>query len=646
MDEQAQSSEHAEDAITAATAAFPALQQVTAAIEQYRIPPAAEHARAIAAAAASTRTASMLDAYYKGVLFSPDGLCILSALEGNAASPGGIVTVRAAADRRKKRRRRAGAAATAASSMMDERKEAAPSSSSSSDSDSDSSDSSSSSDDDDDDDDAPVASDPSDRRGLSMFEMPALRWSQPPEGSRLVASYEYDTASNVAAASGTAAAAASSSAAASSTPAVAAAASSVDAAPHLLPVLRASPGDSLYDFCWNPLMHSGLRDSCWFLSTSRATPIHMWDAFASQTIRASYSGYDAMDELSSAISLCVAHPPTAAAAPLSPGSSPAEGQRLFAGYSKAIRVFDIARPGRDCTTISTIRSKAASGGKRARGGNQGPEQSGLISCLDCNPAHPSLLVAGSYNGSVGLYNLSANPDRALEHKMFLSSSGISQVKFSGDGLFLFVNPRREDAIDIYDMRQASTVLARVSRPNGSNLKMGIDVDRGCGGRYMVGGDSLGNLLLWDLFAAPADDHSKIIAPLLTQRVAGEALNGVSMHPGFSPTCPIVAVASGQRHFVVAAEEGEETQEGSREQHDGSKDVTSSSSDAAAATTVSSASSSLKRSFNGSAPSSSASASGSSLPPPSSLALLALFKFEMQSDEPAVVDGAHPMVASS
>lgn len=617
------------------------MQRITAAIEQYRIPPAAGHARAIAAAIAaqSTHSATMLDTYYKGVLFSPDGLCILSALEGNA-EPSGIVTIRTT-NRRKRRRRTAAApsSAAAAAAMMDERKEA---SSSSSDSDSDSSSSSSSSDDDDDA--APRDPDPSDRRGLSMFELPPLWWNQPAEGSRQVPSYSYDTAASVAASSVAAAASSTATAAAAAAP----------LAPHLLPVLRASPGDSLYDFCWNPAMHSSSAGSSWFLTTSRATPIHMWDAFANQTIRASYSGYDAMDELTSAISLCVAPAAGAAAdasSPPSPGSVPAEGQRLFAGYSKAIRLFDVARPGRDCTTISTMRSKAAASGKsansRGRGGNQGPEQSGIISCLDCNPSHPSLLVAGSYNGSVGLYNLAASSDRALEHKLFLTSSGISQVRFSADGLYLFVNPRREDAVDIYDMRQASSVLARVSRANGTNLKLGVDVDRCCGGRYMVGGDSTGHLLLWDLFAPASDDDSKIIPPLWKQRVAGEALNGVSMHPGFSPTCPIVAVASGQRHFVVAAEDGAEAAEKSRDESDGSKvavDAGSSDTSAAAA-----ASSFLKRSFDSAASSSgdgAAFASSSSLPPASSLALLALFKFEMAFDEAPTGDGTQRMVASN
>jgi hypothetical protein len=58
-------------------------------------------------------------------------------------------------------------------------------------------------------------------------------------------------------------------------------------------------------------------------------------------LRASYRGYDEADEVTAAYSLAF---------------SP-DGSRVLAGYSKCIRVFDVGRPGRDCSRIVTHKKK-------------------------------------------------------------------------------------------------------------------------------------------------------------------------------------------------------------------------------------------------------------------------------------------------
>jgi WD40 repeat protein len=76
--------------------------------------------------------------------------------------------------------------------------------------------------------------------------------------------------------------------------------------------------------------------TCVFASTSRATPIHLWDAVTG-SLRASYIAYDHLDE------------PVAACAVAFSG----DGARIFAGYDKRVRVWDASRPGRDCDEWKT-----------------------------------------------------------------------------------------------------------------------------------------------------------------------------------------------------------------------------------------------------------------------------------------------------
>lgn len=69
----------------------------------------------------------------------------------------------------------------------------------------------------------------------------------------------------------------------------------------------------------------------------QAHPIHLWDA-CTGSLRCVYRAYDAADEITAAYSLAFDR----------------QGSRIWAGYNKCIRVFDLSRPGRDCQTISTF----------------------------------------------------------------------------------------------------------------------------------------------------------------------------------------------------------------------------------------------------------------------------------------------------
>jgi WD40 repeat protein len=100
----------------------------------------------------------------------------------------------------------------------------------------------------------------------------------------------------------------------------------------------------------------------------------MWDRHGN--IFATYRAHDHMDELDSAVSLAFN----------------VGGDRIYAGYNRMIRSFDVSRPGLEYTNHETCKSRKSQGG-----------QKGIISCLSFNPDNSGCYAAGSYANSVSIY---------------------------------------------------------------------------------------------------------------------------------------------------------------------------------------------------------------------------------------------------
>ncbi|POM75290.1 M96 mating-specific protein family [Phytophthora palmivora] len=96
-------------------------------------------------------------------------------------------------------------------------------------------------------------------------------------------------------------------------------------------LLQAKEGGAIYDYEWYPFMTSADPNSCIFVSTSRDQPVHLWDAYTGE-LRASYRAFDHMDELTSAQSLAFN----------------STGTKLFAGFDRMIRFFDLSQPSTTC----------------------------------------------------------------------------------------------------------------------------------------------------------------------------------------------------------------------------------------------------------------------------------------------------------
>ncbi|KAK3882195.1 hypothetical protein Pcinc_013414 [Petrolisthes cinctipes] len=265
----------------------------------------------------------------------------------------------------------------------------------------------------------------------------------------------------------------------------------------------------VYDYTWYPAMRSDDPRTCCFAVTCRDLPVHLWDAWNGQLI-CSYYCYDHLDQMVAAYSI----------------GFNLDGSRLVCGFSKCLRVFHINRPGRICDKID------------AKG------QPGILSCVAFNPQLPSIMVAGSYLGSLGLYNTQRNN---LFMRIDGCSGGVTHVQFSADGTKLFSGMRKSSEILCWDIRNPGTLLCAYKREVSTSQRIYFDLDMQQN-RHLVSGNTNGEVSHWDL---SSHAESQVIGEDMTLRhptstfsAHKDCTNGISIHPYY----PILATSSGQRHY--------------------------------------------------------------------------------------------------
>ncbi|XP_019520505.1 PREDICTED: telomerase Cajal body protein 1 isoform X2 [Hipposideros armiger] len=253
----------------------------------------------------------------------------------------------------------------------------------------------------------------------------------------------------------------------------------------MAPVLRMVEGDTIYDYCWYSLMSSAQPDTSYVASSSRENPIHIWDAFTGE-LRASFRAYNHLDELTAAHSLCF---------------SP-DGSQLFCGFSRTVRVFSTARPGRDCEVRATFAKK------------QG--QSGIISCIAFSPAQP-LYACGSYSRSLGLYAWDDGSPLAL---LGGHQGGITHLCFHPDGNRFFSGARKDPELLCWDLRQPGHPLWSLSREVTTNQRIYFDLDPT--GQFLVSGSTSGAVSVWDISEPEREGKPEPVLSFLPQN---ECTNG-------------------------------------------------------------------------------------------------------------------------
>ncbi|CAN6457758.1 unnamed protein product [Victoria cruziana] len=261
-------------------------------------------------------------------------------------------------------------------------------------------------------------------------------------------------------------------------------------------------GESVYDHCWYPFMQSSDPATCVFATTTRDHPVHLWDSISGQ-LRCTYRAYDNMDEITAAYS--VAFNPS--------------GTKLFAGYNKAIRAFDLHRPGRDFEHYPTL-----SGNKDGL--------PGIISCISFSP-YNGMLAAGSYSQTTALY---AEDTMELLYLLHGQLGGVTQVLFSKDGNYLYTGGRKDPYILCWDVRNTVSILYKLYRSSEStNQRIAFDIEP-CGAHLGTGGQD-GHVHIYDLQTGQWT---------ASFQAASDTVNGFCFHPSL----PMAATSSGHRRFFI------------------------------------------------------------------------------------------------
>ncbi|EFN73982.1 WD repeat-containing protein 79 [Camponotus floridanus] len=267
-----------------------------------------------------------------------------------------------------------------------------------------------------------------------------------------------------------------------------------------MPALTVKEGGLIYDACWYPFMNSWDPITCCFLSASRESPVHLWDAFTGQ-LRATYQPYNQVDEIEASLSVQFVN----------------SGREIWCGFKNAVRTFDTDRPGRQ---TSTIQFK-----------HDFPNMIGLVSCIRENPVMPGLTAFGTYSKCIGLYK-----DGPL--CTFKTGSGVTQIEFSSCGMKLFSVVRKNDEFLCWDLRNPGAILysfeGRQADTN-QRIQFAITPDN----KQIISGGIDGNIIVWEL--SEITDYENL-NPKYKIKLSKDCINGTSLHRSL----PIMATSSGQR----------------------------------------------------------------------------------------------------
>ncbi|CAH1098569.1 unnamed protein product [Psylliodes chrysocephalus] len=266
----------------------------------------------------------------------------------------------------------------------------------------------------------------------------------------------------------------------------------------LAPAVSVPEAGLIYDYCWYPGMNSSNPATCCWLSSGHGGPIHLWDAFSGD-LRCTYRGYNNQDEIEPAIS-CVFS---------------ADGQNIFCGYKKNVKLFSTGRPGRDFVEYPVQHQ---------------------VSCLVASQAQPGIVAIGTWKNTIDLVSQSDGSFRQL-CKLNGHKGGITTMVFSLDGFRLYSGARKDKEIICWDLRVPGRPMFCLTREVNTNQKINIDLS--VDGKWLVSGGTDGKTQVWNV----AEQTYPTVH--MQMGLHSDCCNGVSLHP----YRPILATASGQHHSM-------------------------------------------------------------------------------------------------
>jgi hypothetical protein len=233
--------------------------------------------------------------------------------------------------------------------------------------------------------------------------------------------------------------------------------------------------------------------------------------------------------------------------------------KLACGCDGWVDAFDCARPGRDPATRVVTRG--------ARNSDDVGAQRGLVSTLDCCPTEKDVFACGSYGGSAtaidcGVYDLRVDGGRALSWRA--GGGGVTHIKWSVDGNFIYVASRRSDHISCVDVRHTGGVVYALERPGSrTNQRLRFDLEP-CGG-HLVSGDERGGVHAFDLRTGERAFSRETVTT-----ANGSRVNSVAFHPYASATASFrarrgfcgVSYAVGERVFPIHLDDDDDSSDSS------------------------------------------------------------------------------------
>lgn len=276
-----------------------------------------------------------------------------------------------------------------------------------------------------------------------------------------------------------------------------------------------APG-SVNDVCWYPGMRSDILGSACYLAAIHGQPLKVIDS-TTGTSRMSYKPINHLDELDEGCVSCTFSP---------------DARVIYAGSADRIYTFDSG----SSTQTSVVKTRH---NKKSRDG-----QSGVISALCPRWDDSGVLAAGSFSGSVGIYDMrSPEPLNLLLRSNIVG--GVTQIAFdSTNGMDLFVGHRHSDRIAVWDLRMGEEASWHVPRPSHTNQRLYFSL--GNGKLYSGTSDNPGDLMVFDL------DACKSSTPKLIEsfKAHDDVISSVSCSP---TDLSIIATCSGQRHYQSISE---------------------------------------------------------------------------------------------
>ncbi|KAJ1970549.1 hypothetical protein H4R35_005799 [Dimargaris xerosporica] len=194
----------------------------------------------------------------------------------------------------------------------------------------------------------------------------------------------------------------------------------------LAPFLTIREAEGIMDCRWYPFTNYYDPSTWCFLVSTRDHPMHLWDAYTGH-VRCAYSAQDQREQVIA---------PTATQFNL-------DATKIYAGFHNHLQIFDIARPG-------------------------------LVSAIEFNPDHSGLYAVATFANTVGLY--SENTNELLYLKKLPNGTGVTQVKFSPCGHYLYISNRKHQQLYCWDIRNSGEFLYHLERPLYTNQRLIFDID--------------------------------------------------------------------------------------------------------------------------------------------------------------------------